>query len=1026
MRLVTSLFHLPSSFEESHPSPIGLLRFLPHQARHRFEFITNTLNDLRESVAHDQSMSSLLSIHERRASLNGTNILPRKIWLESDIETPLSVQESDVQLKSNATKRPACSTSETSFFSRTMTLANMHHMVNGGEERSRRGRFVVSSSRVMGVTVLQSVTNCSKTTCIFLPQRIIQNNTNEGLVSRRISQSTERKSISIHVVSAIRSGNLPFLHNHCSNYPVSSWFGNESAGDLVAKNVTELDSTILNITRRTFCHNAKVRSRADGSFILLLTGCSSRRNAESIYSYRGFLTNQIVDPVVFKHRYNATLRMNKLFTLQCNHPMYSKRSIDARALTLEVCFTQNIVGVLANSYTRHAKSNKASQDCGLARSAPYAYRLKTNRHGQCLVSSCKANGEKKTLQIVGPKFLIDVSNIDKYSTRFSGEFPDWVIDTDTGNLDDVIAIEALGKRSLKVRGELLHLVMKASELDDGKKSFLAEFAVANRGRVSSQHFPLGGVGNDAGIDGVAEPSDLHLAFTVDLTVPNANKSVRKRTNEMPIDENMEDKSSKKKSRKEKKKHKKVRKRKRNDDNVSKESMPCVTASISQTEQVEKSCAAGQTTHIMRVAVPSISLGMTPINPPKKLRLRRKSLDSEYCILQSDQMKMANDLGNAHTSGTEHEENIATTSAAAKSSPDSVAHLNNSMRFDDQCECYTEAHRNANAGPTHISAQSVSGAFQREAEEASKADDEYENYEHEPALLNTNMPKLQESTSWTLLTSESFLESHGVVVAELASGIWQKSLLESERNIVDDTLRGVVVCDCPLLDIADVDIELSDNSAVIVQYLSTWSEKAEIVSSLNGQQGSRAFIRRLVLLAASGRYNTIHVLLCLDVKMSSTLSGDIITLQNAVNRQSGCPAEHVTFEFVAPRSLAAAIALRLMSLSTNLQESTLLAEFILDENVRERARFLVMLAPTMTVHMALRCLGCLSSGLDSAEAMHNLFRLATITPRDLFPHKLEGVLSRTASEQLWLALNVDISHAYSNASHTKANGNQNEY
>lgn len=996
MSLVTSLFHLPSSFEESHPSPIGHSRFLSHHNHHRFEFITNTLNDLKDSVAHDQSMSSLLSIHEGRASLNGTNILPRKIWLDSDIETI------DVQLKSNATKRPACSTSEMSFFSRTMTLANTHHIINGGEERSRRGRFVVSSSRVMGVTVLESVTNCSKATCIFLPQSIIQNNTNEGLVTRRISQSTERKSISSDVVSAIRSGNLPFLHNHCSNYPVSSWFGSESAGDSVTKNVTELDSTILNITRRTFCHNAKVRSRADGSRILLLTGCSSRRNTESIYSYWGFLTNQIVDPIVFKHRYNATLRMIKLFTLQCNHPMHSERAIDAPALTLEACFTRNIVGVLANSYTRHAKSKKASQDCGLARCAPYAYRLKTKKHGQCLVSSCKAIGEKKTIQIVGPKFHIDVSNIDKYSTRFSGESPDWVTDTDTGNVDDVIAVEALGKRSMKVRGELLHLVMKASELEDGKKSFLAEFAVANRGRVSSQHIPLEGLGNDAGIDGVAEPSYPHLAATVDPTVPT-NKPVRKRTHEIPIDENKESKKRKKKRRK--KEHKKGRKRKRKDNDVSKESLPCETASISQTEQVEKSCAAGPTTHIMRVVVPSIPLGMTPINPPKKLQLRRKSLDtSEHCILQSDRMKMANNHGNTHTTGTEHEENTANTSAAAKSSPDSVAHLNYSMRFDDQSECHTEAHRNANTSPTHLS-QSASGAFQREAEEASKADDEYENYVYEPALLNTNMPNLRES--WTLLTSERFLESHGVVVAELASGSWQKSLLESEENIVDDTLlRGVVVCDCPLLDIADVDIELSDNSAVIVQYLSNWSEKAEIVGSLNGQQGSRAFIRRLVLLAASGRYNAIHVLLCLDVEMSSTLSGDIITLQNAVNRQSGCPAEHVTFEFVAPRSLAAAIALRFMSLSTNPQESTLLAEFILDENVRERARFLVMLAPTMTVHMALRCLGFLSSGLDSAEAMHNLFRLAKRTPRDLFPHKLEGVLSRAASEQLWLALNVD--------------------
>jgi len=41
----------------------------------------------------------------------------------------------------------------------------------------------------------------------------------------------------------------------------------------------------------------------------------------------------------------------------------------------------------------------------------------------------------------------------------------------------------------------------------------------------------------------------------------------------------------------------------------------------------------------------------------------------------------------------------------------------------------------------------------------------------------------------------------------------------------------------------------------------------------------------------------------------------------------------------------------------------------------------------------------------------LFHLAMNTPRDIFPTKMEGILSNNASDQLWTALNVDISHAY---------------
>ncbi|KAL9189704.1 hypothetical protein ACHAXT_009379 [Thalassiosira profunda] len=168
----------------------------------------------------------------------------------------------------------------------------------------------------------------------------------------------------------------------------------------------------------------------------------------------------------------------------------------------------------------------------------------------------------------------------------------------------------------------------------------------------------------------------------------------------------------------------------------------------------------------------------------------------------------------------------------------------------------------------------------------------------PSEVGSNTPireaetKTSSDAPLTLLTSESFLETYGEIVSELASGRWQKALSESERHVVEGLSNGIVVCDTPLLDIAGADIELADNSAIVVQCLSSWSEDSQNGgSAMSMQQGARAFLRRLVSLAASGRYEAIHVILCLDVEISSVLPGEISNLQNAVLQQSGCPCDH---------------------------------------------------------------------------------------------------------------------------------------
>ena len=903
--------------------------------------------------------------------MNGINFLPQKIRLDADIETPLFVHKGDVRLKSNDDKRPVGLTLEMNFFSRTMLLTKSQYSFNAGSgqrnERPLHDRFIDSSSRVIGVTVLENVSDSSNATGIFLPQSIAHNNTNEECVTRKVGQTPQRKSIPSAVVSAVRSENRAWFQQHCSEYPVSTWFGKNEINSNM-KSLTELDSSVLSAKREMFCRNAKLRSKIDGARMLLLTGCSSRRNVESIYSYRGFLTNQIVDPNVFQHRYRASLQVKKFLTTQSSQPM--------RVETSTALFTQMNLDVFADSDFRH--SNETNHD-GLKRSAPYNFRLKTKRRGQHHTSSYTTNDERTISRNIGPKFLIDLSTIEELATRFRSNCSNSVTGTDPGPVDDILAIKALGESSLKVRGEFLHLVMKARDLTDATKTFLAEVALATRGRVSSQHVLFQGVGNDVKVNRVDVPTCQH---NVDLTLQDKHKSTRKRASGWPIDE---ERKCRKMRKKEKRKRKKDRKRKRRgDDSIEVLQLRETAEEMPHTER-DKSITAMSNNHIMHVAVPSIPLGMTPIHPPKKIELRRSALNS------SDEMAKSDDDNVRKSTNSEYEANLTATSAGIKTSPDSVANLN-SLRDANVSQQSVD-----NANITHSRAHSHSD--DRQMEEVPISDNHSEVYVDTSSLTTSNLIP-QERAQWNLLTSENFLESFGEVVASLASGAWRKSLIQSEIAMVHDTPKEIVVCDCPLLDNVGVDIELSDNSAIIVKHLSAWSERGE---------SSRAFIRRVVLLAASGRYNSVHVVLCLDVDMSSALSGDMITLQNAVDQQSGCPAD-VTFEFVSPRSLTASIALKLISVSDP-HESNQLAKFVLDENVRERARFLLMLVPTMTVHMALKCMGYSSSEIESGEAMHSLFVLAKRTPRDLFSQKVKGILPKSTSDQLWLAVNVDISLAY---------------
>ena len=1007
VRSISSLLHLPARIVESHEevSSDGLSCFLLPQTSPQFQFLTKILHNYKDSMLCEEKDQLLAPVHDPSSIMDNVKLLPRKICLDTDID-PFAATLDEGKKSKPSNKAMGTVILGLPSFSGMMSFASSRKSLRRG------ANFVNSSSRVSNVDALQNVVGSSKATSMFLPQSITTKRPNQALAERRRLKAMEQNPKSTSLLSAIRScvpgsteNDMTLLQRQCTAYPVASWFGSDMSNNTssISEDASEIDGTILNLKRKTFCQNAKARSSSEGSRTLLLTGCSSRRNAQHKYGYRGFLTNQAVPSRVFQLRYNAMLQVTK-----CHD--HRNLSSSSASPSHDNTFSRMALGIFATAFTRHKDNiTKKTGKSRVSRSAPYSLRLNNKRHGnfQITASTSKRTNSRKTPLPTDDSGLISISKIDDLACCSNARLTadSTAEESHCGGLDFV---ENLGQQSLKVRGELLHLVTKAIELEDEKKSYLANLAKVNRSRVQTP--------KNVGLVDVTE--------TIDLTIPDDLNRKRKAddatggmaTEQYASTEVDEQKDAKKKRKKEKKKRKKKHK-KRKPKKQKVEVSEIKVAKIAKTSEP-----------IEQIAFP---IGMTPINPPNKRPQILKN--PELPQGESTDENLAPELALAPKDSTPEFCGII----ASEKSPDSVAQMlnpttkptanplphehathednsaNNYHSFDEMTERDQYHHQST----TH----DKNGDARQEEEESHIADQSHKESHNELHNQSHDQSQLQIEESWndqskecpqrTLLTSESFLETFGEIVAELASGRWQKALTNSELNAVTHTPKGIVACDCPLLDIAGADIELPDASAIIVQSLLSWS-----ADNGNMQKGARSFIRRLVSLAASGRFSSLHVILLLDVEMSPALSTEIVTLQNSVIQQSGCPCDYVTFEYVArPRAVAASIAIRSASVSTP-HESSQIAEFVLDENVQERARLLVMLVPTMTVHMALKCLGYSSESRnnnveDSSQALQNLFRIARQSTRDLFPYKMEGILSQRCAHQLWMALNVDVSHAF---------------
>ena len=1007
---ISERLHLPG--RKSHDDDLlsSISHLLPH-TRRQFDFLNQTLKGYRELRSNEEQLLDDLELMSLISSNTNNNILlPRKICLETDIEL-LDMEDVFKPKQSNNTKKPTVLglPSLSGMMSAIVSTTKTTDATNS----KRRGRNYIqptSIARVSNVDALQNaIVNPRKASCLFLPQTNIQ-------TDKRKRKPTEEKTVSSSLISnslllAIRSSvpiettpnSVRILQAQCSGiYPVAPWFESENTNNSpssTSNDDPEIKAMLLNLKRKKFCQNARARSNGEGSRTLLLTGCSSRRNATYKYGYRGFITNQTVNPSVFQSRYNAMLQVNKLSVALHDEMTF---------------FFRMALGIFAVTRHKDSSSKKSTKNKSL-RSAPFAIKLNTKRHGKFQISANSGNGTKpaKSLPTAKSKGLLWSStlNIDALGTEKKEE------EHEFGCFD---ALETLGQQSLKNRGELLHLVAKVAELEGEKKSYLAE----SRDRVNTP-----GPGNVAFED--LDSTEDNTLKTVDFKVHDDDKkSGRKRKAENDLtafelksdvfDDCDDDKETKKRKKKKKKKKKEKRKKKRKHGDVGDDNEP-KKCKVSESKTKEEESNRQQ-------AICELPT-MTPINPfVKKKAQEQLSNNNPKLPIDGDPENVslpAQDSLRYFNNGTE----VDVDSNPLSTSSDTLAQSYLLQLDDNSSRTRRNSSSKSKSSPDSVAElattqlnpgiKPASSDKNESTNQLSALEENHPGYpwQHEKADGVGPLPKSQplekqlvqeerQHHTQTILTSESFLETFGEVITELASGRWQKAVTAKESSGDGNTSKGIVVCDCPLLDITGADIELADASAIIVQHLSSWVD-----GSL--QNGGKAFIRRLVNLAANGRYNAIHVILCLDVEMSSQLSAEITTLQNAV-MASGCPCEYVTFEYVSrPRSIAASIALRALSVSTP-QESSEIAEFVVDEDVHERARLLVTLIPSITLHAAVRALNCLSSdNIDPAKALHSLFFMAKQTTLELFTSKMEGILSsQAAAQQLWMALNIDVSqHAF---------------
>ncbi|VEU33811.1 unnamed protein product [Pseudo-nitzschia multistriata] len=197
----------------------------------------------------------------------------------------------------------------------------------------------------------------------------------------------------------------------------------------------------------------------------------------------------------------------------------------------------------------------------------------------------------------------------------------------------------------------------------------------------------------------------------------------------------------------------------------------------------------------------------------------------------------------------------------------------------------------------------------------------------------------------VLCSETFFENFGEVIAELARGIFDG--IQSMENM------PIHFTDTYLMDTCGVDIETPFRGAIVVSTLSQIQ-----TSGPNGLLQN--FLPKIVELVSTSRYRHITIFLCIDTKLDTDTSQDILRLQTAFLCDAEYSAERTTtsIQLTSRACLAACIAKNIVwnrsrfDSNSHFSAMSKMDHWLSDQRACQRLKFLMNIIPTLSVTGAL--------------------------------------------------------------------------
>ncbi len=201
----------------------------------------------------------------------------------------------------------------------------------------------------------------------------------------------------------------------------------------------------------------------------------------------------------------------------------------------------------------------------------------------------------------------------------------------------------------------------------------------------------------------------------------------------------------------------------------------------------------------------------------------------------------------------------------------------------------------------------------------------------------------------LFCSEQFIETWSQAAAELSSGQWAHHILKNDESTLSTiplSRYQIQLHDCVLLDDCEVDVEFPDRTAIKVISLA-----GKNLTHTSFAMSPRSYIKALVSLASRGRYKTIHLVFVFHSLHNYQYSSEIANLQNAIVKQRGCPCDYLRLQYTQSDLLSSVIA----TISSKYLQTNILKNIDIETRIVESARFLLSMIPTLTAFDCIKLL-----------------------------------------------------------------------